>query len=328
MSVSTNHVGRFLGVEELDIAEISPNPRNPRLIFPEEELDRLAESISEQGILVPIVVFEDQTSGYVLLDGERRYKCAQRLGLPTVPALIADQQDDIENLITMFTIHQMQEPWRDIPTARALSQLAEAIETDERARPTDARLSQTTGLSVQRVRRLRFIVTLPSEYQEYVQEGSIPLNWFWELDQNVIKPLAKERKAIHDEFGVEEIRAAFVKKRIAGVIPDTVSLRKVRPIIKFASAEASGSPSGESILDGTIRDLIEDEDFTIDSAYEDTVQIMVEIDKLSRNAENFLKAINRLLHETRTDEERSRVISIAEYLCTQVAGLVAGHEAV
>ena len=290
MSASTNHAGRFLGVEEINLAEIIPNPGNPRLIFPEEELDRLAESISEQGILVPIVVFEDEASGYVLLDGERRYKCAHRLGLPTIPALIADQQDDIENLITMFTIHQMQEPWRDIPTARALQQLAEAMETDDGARPSDARLSQTTGLSVQRVRRLRFIVTLPVEYQDYVEEGSIPLNWFWELDQNVIKPLAKERSAIHDEFGVEEIRAAFVKKRIAGVIPDTVSLRKVRPIIRFASAEASRSPADESILDGTIRELILDEDFTIDAAYEDTVQIMVEIDKLSRNADNLLKS--------------------------------------
>ena len=74
-------------LKNLPIGDIQPNPRNPRLIFPEEELDRLAASIDQEGILVPIAVFknEDNTT-FTLIDGERRYKCAIRLGFQQIPA--------------------------------------------------------------------------------------------------------------------------------------------------------------------------------------------------------------------------------------------------
>jgi len=314
--MSADHEGgdAFSHLEDLPIGQIRPNPRNPRLVFPEEELDRLAESISQEGILVPVVVFAGGDGKYTLIDGERRYKCALKLGFGHVPALIATQKDDVANLVSMFNIHQMREPWRDIPTARALDELARALESETGEPPKDSLLSEKTGLSSERVKRLRFAIQLPDEYQTYIADGTIPLNWFWELDRNVIQPLAKNRRAIFDEFGPDGILEAFVGKRLGGVITDTVSLRNVRPIIKFAARDAEESGDDESVLDETLRKLITDDDLTIATAYEDTVQIMVESDKLRRSTANMVKGFDRLFARTQNDAERDVVLSIATEL--------------
>ena len=324
MSMSVDHeIGDgFRRLEDIQIESIQPNPRNPRLIFPEDELDRLAASIAQEGILVPIVVFENEDATFTLIDGERRYKCARRLGFEQVPALVANQKDEAANLVSMFNIHYMREPWRDIPTARALETLSTATKEQTGTDPKDSSLAEQTGLSVERVKRLRFAIQLPAEYQEYIDDGTIPLNWFWELDRNVVQPLAKKRQQIFAEFGADGILGAFVKKRLAGVITDTVSLRDVRPIINFAERDAQESGSIESILDDTIRRLITDVELTISTAYEDTVQIMVETNKLLRSTENMIKGFSRLLARTRNETERATVLDIAISLRTELARLI------
>jgi ParB family transcriptional regulator, chromosome partitioning protein len=115
MSVSSSP-GPLHDLKDIPVDQIDPNPNNPRLIFPPEELDRLAESIASEGILVPVVVFA-RDGRYVLIDGERRYRCTLTLGLETVPANITTERTDLENLLQMFNIHLVREPWRDMPTA-------------------------------------------------------------------------------------------------------------------------------------------------------------------------------------------------------------------
>ena len=55
--------------------QLEKNPENPRLIFRQEELEALEDSIAKQGILVPLTVYEDGRHFY-LLDGERRWRCS------------------------------------------------------------------------------------------------------------------------------------------------------------------------------------------------------------------------------------------------------------
>lgn len=173
---------------QLEIGQIMANERNPRLDFPQSELNRLADSIDLEGILVPIVVYS-KGDKFVLVDGERRYKCALELGLPAVPALVTAERPEQEVLLQMFNIHLIREPWRDVPTALALRKLADSIADDEGEEPSDSRLAELTGLSVERVRQLRYVVTLPEEWQAYIRSGQIPLNFFWELKRNVIDQL-------------------------------------------------------------------------------------------------------------------------------------------
>src|SRR5206468_223850 len=97
-------------------ADIEPNPHNPRRLFDEEPMQVLRESVQKLGVLVPLTLYENPSSRrdhrkYVLLDGERRWRVAQDLGLQKVPTIVVDRPTDMQNILTMFHIHNVREGW-------------------------------------------------------------------------------------------------------------------------------------------------------------------------------------------------------------------------
>ena len=310
-------------LQSLPMDKIDPNPGNPRLIFPQEELDKLIESISHEGVLVPIVVFPTKDDRYTLVDGERRFRSARELGLTSIPALITGERTEQELLVQMFNIHLIREPWRDLPTARALGRLMEEIRKGTGTEAPDKQLRELTGLSIERIKQLKFALQLPVAWQDYIAAGTIPLNWFWELDKNVIRPLTAERPTLVGELGQQNIAEAFVRKRLDGITgTDTVSLRKVRPIIGFAKADADATGNAESRLDQILRSLVTDATFTIEEAYEDTVQITVETDKLGRRAETMVANFQRLLGKASTTDELDYIKNIGRDLINSLNALL------
>ena len=97
-------------VELIDPSKIEQNPDNPRLIFRLQELEELETSIASQGILVPLTLYQDGKR-YILLDGERRWRCARKLGLHRVPAIIQPKPERIQNIMMMFAIHNARRDW-------------------------------------------------------------------------------------------------------------------------------------------------------------------------------------------------------------------------
>ncbi|MGZ4471615.1 MAG: ParB/RepB/Spo0J family partition protein [Nocardioidaceae bacterium] len=79
---------------ELPVAEISPNPRQPRQVFEEEAMAELVHSIKEIGLLQPVVVRSVGEHRYELIMGERRWRATQEAGLDTIPAIVRDTSDD------------------------------------------------------------------------------------------------------------------------------------------------------------------------------------------------------------------------------------------
>jgi ParB family chromosome partitioning protein len=74
---------------------LRPNPRNPRRDFPVEQLDELAASVKERGIIQPIAVrpVRGTNDAYEIIAGERRWQAAQRAGLHEVPIVVLDVSD-------------------------------------------------------------------------------------------------------------------------------------------------------------------------------------------------------------------------------------------
>jgi ParB family transcriptional regulator, chromosome partitioning protein len=79
---------------ELDVAAITPNPRQPRQVFDEEALAELVHSVKEVGLLQPVVVRRLGESSYELIMGERRWRAMQEAGLSTIPAIVRETSDD------------------------------------------------------------------------------------------------------------------------------------------------------------------------------------------------------------------------------------------
>jgi ParB family transcriptional regulator, chromosome partitioning protein len=91
----------FPKVVELDLAQVRPNPHQPRKTVDEEGLRELAASIEQHGLISPIVVKEED-GGHVLVAGQRRFLAHQRLGRETIFAIVTEGNADeiaiIENL--------------------------------------------------------------------------------------------------------------------------------------------------------------------------------------------------------------------------------------
>jgi ParB family chromosome partitioning protein len=79
---------------EVDINLISPNPKQPRTVFDEDQLNELAASIKEVGLLQPPVVRSIGNGKYQLIMGERRYRAAKLAGLKSIPVIIRQTPDD------------------------------------------------------------------------------------------------------------------------------------------------------------------------------------------------------------------------------------------
>ncbi len=94
---------------ELPVEQISPNPRQPRLVFDDEALAELVESIREVGLLQPVVVRPTARDAYELVMGERRLRATKAAGLATIPAIIRPTEEaDLLRDALLENLHRAQ----------------------------------------------------------------------------------------------------------------------------------------------------------------------------------------------------------------------------
>jgi ParB family chromosome partitioning protein len=124
---------RTATLQQISPDKIRHNPDNPRLVFREDEMQQLMDSIKEVGIKVPVSLYEDGLK-FVLLDGERRWRCAKRLNLSVIPAIIQPKPSRLENILMMFNIHNVRVDWDPMPMALKLRDVRELLEKRERPR--------------------------------------------------------------------------------------------------------------------------------------------------------------------------------------------------
>lgn len=79
---------------DLPISQVRPNHRQPRQVFEEEALAELVHSITEVGLLQPVVVRRTGVDEYELIMGERRWRASQGAGLETIPAIVRETDDN------------------------------------------------------------------------------------------------------------------------------------------------------------------------------------------------------------------------------------------
>lgn len=151
-----------IGVKSIPTDSLKPNPHNPRMLFDRAPLETLKQSIAKVGILVPLTVYHSKTKDhYIILDGQRRWMCARVLNLEYVPVNIVAEPTLVQNIVTMFQIHQLREDWELMPTALKLEVLMNAL--DEK---NEKRLSELTGLDQAVVLRCKKLLSYPKKYQD------------------------------------------------------------------------------------------------------------------------------------------------------------------
>lgn len=124
-SVPAEPVTGTTGVMQIPVSQISPNPRQPRTHFDSAELEELAASIREHGVIQPLIVSKkDKGTGYILIAGERRLQASIHAGLKTVPVIVR-QTTDQDRLVLALIENVQREDLNPLEEANAYQQLAE-----------------------------------------------------------------------------------------------------------------------------------------------------------------------------------------------------------
>lgn len=218
-------------VAKIRVTHISPNPHNPRRLFDEEPMRILEESIEKLGILVPVTVYEEEkkSSQYVILDGERRWRCAKELRLKWVPAIIVEKPSEERNILTMFHIHNVREGWQLMPTALKLRTLMEKLkETNER------KLSELTKLKVGQIRRCKILLTYPEKFQNLMlapPSERLKSDFFIEL-QRIRGPALLQRFPPWIERKDSHCIQVILDKYLRGVIKAVTDFRRLAEIYR------------------------------------------------------------------------------------------------
>jgi len=113
-------------ITELPVSQISPNPLQPRSIYDEADLNALASSIREHGLIQPLVVSRHETlqNHYTLIAGERRLIAAREAGLASVPVIVRDVSEQ-ERLVLALIENLQRSDLNPLEEAEAYRQLSE-----------------------------------------------------------------------------------------------------------------------------------------------------------------------------------------------------------
>lgn len=155
-------------VKPIPLAQISPNPDQPRKTFNEEELQELSKSIKEQGVLVPIILrgVKNKPYLYEIVAGERRFRAAQLAGLSEIPALVKTLDD--KNAMEIALIENVQrENLNPVEEAEGYKNLMEKCQYSLQD------VSRLIGKSESYIRNLMRIVSLPESVKNLIKEGKI-----------------------------------------------------------------------------------------------------------------------------------------------------------
>ncbi len=149
----------------LPLAQIEPNPMQPRTVFQPERLEELAASIRASGIIQPLIV-RRHGERYQIVAGERRWRASKMAGLSEVPVVVQEVADPV--MLELALIENIQrEDLNPIETAHAFERLARDL------RISQEEIGRRTGKDRTTITNLLRLLKLPMEVQHLVAEHRI-----------------------------------------------------------------------------------------------------------------------------------------------------------
>ena len=211
------------GVRILPIELIQRNAEQPRTLFPKEELDELAASIAQRGVLQPILVrpHPKEPGQYEIIAGERRWRASQQARLKEVPVVVREMDDaEVFEVAIIENLHRSD--LNPIDEAQAYDRLmADGGRSQEE-------VAELIGKSRSHVANTLRLMQLPPEVLDYVRDNRLSAGHARAI---IGLPNAAEvaRKAVDEQLSVRQVEQ--LRQATTGVRP--------RPAVKAPSGEGS-----------------------------------------------------------------------------------------
>lgn len=197
------------GVRMVAVAQIRPNPAQPRQTFSEEGLQELAASIRQHGLLQPLVVQPAADGqGYVLLCGERRWRAAQMAGLEQVPVVVHAPVDEATARMLSLVENLQREDLNDIERAEAIVTLKQQLGVSWEE------LARRLGMSARRVMQLAALTRLAEPVKELIEQGKLTARHGQQLGRlrAADEQSRLARRAVRENWSAEQLREAVQER--------------------------------------------------------------------------------------------------------------------
>jgi ParB family chromosome partitioning protein len=237
-------------LRDLAISQIEPNPHQPRDHFDEESLVTLTASISELGVLQPVLVRPVGLDRYELIAGERRWRAAKRAGLQSIPAVVR-RIDDAASLEQAVVENLHREDLNPLEEAAAYQQLIEdfKLSHDDVAR--------RVGKSRSAVSNTLRLFQLPPAIQRLVAEAQLTAGHARALlgtpDRAFQEALA--RRAVAEQLSVRDVEEA-VRARGGAAVEEPAAAGPAAPVPAGAAAAAGSRLRPPGLLE--LEELLSD----------------------------------------------------------------------
>ena len=232
--------------EKIKLVDIVPNKDQPRKRFNEAALSELADSISQHGIIQPLLVRPLSGGTYQLVAGERRWRASRMAGLKEVPVVIKELSDEEASVIAMIENLQ-REDLNAIEEADGIKYLMTKYGL------TQEEVSERVGKSRSAVANALRLLKLPESVSEYVRDGIISAG-----HAKALLPLEDEEKMV---------------SLCNTIIKDNLSVRETEKIVKIMTTEKKNKKKKS-------RDKFFDE---VELSLNETLKRKIKINSTSKN---------------------------------------------
>lgn len=216
-------------IRRVRVSTVVPNPLQPRRTFPDQELDELAASIRENGLLQPLVVRPAPGSAdrFELVVGERRFRAVCRLGWEDVPVLVREASD--ETLLVLALVENLQR--------EALNPLEEAEgyrSLVDRFGMSQADIARAMGKDRSTVANFLRLLNLPPSVRKLVETGELSMGHARALlsVDDVARAGELARKAVREGWSVREMERKTGQEASDGMRKKKAASRPVDPVVR------------------------------------------------------------------------------------------------
>ncbi|MBE7013759.1 MAG: ParB/RepB/Spo0J family partition protein [Ruminococcaceae bacterium] len=217
-------------VFHLNIIDVEPNKEQPRKAFDKEKLDALTSSISEIGVILPIIVTKKESGRYMIIAGERRWRAAKAAGLKKIPAIIKNYEE--KEAAEVALIENLQrEDLNPIEEAKGYKSLIDGFSM------TQEEISKRVGKSRSAITNSLRILNLPDEIIKYVISG--------EISQGHARALLS--------IDSDKLKIETAKR----IIKEGLNVRQVESLVKNLNNEKAKKKKTNSQIDVEIKSIAE-----------------------------------------------------------------------
>ena len=278
-----NSVDEMVATNTLPLNEIMPNKEQPRKTFDEGALQELADSITQHGVLQPLLVRPLVTGGYQLVAGERRWRASRMAGLKEVPVVVKELSD-VETMEIAIIENLQREDLNPIEEAEGLQALI------DRCGFTQEEVATSVGKSRPAIANALRLLKLPQEVRDMTKNGEISAGH------------ARALLSFDNEAMIYEVAQNIVKNNLT-----------VRDVERLAKTSEKTSPSAkrkskrrDSFYDEVIEEfanLNKDNQKYIDDLNFDITNLKISVSSFDESESSIEEMVERISQDIKNNEQ-------------------------